>query len=79
MGYIGSLIENCIASSLFILKQKSIKHFGIFFDDDKRNVDFLINTIEGVVIPVEVGVGKKSKKQISKAIRKYNSSYGIII
>lgn len=77
--YMGSLIENYVASSLFRLKQKSIKNFGIFFDDDKGNVDFLIYTIDGVVIPIEVGIGKKSKKQISKAIRKYNSPHGIII
>lgn len=54
-------------------------NFGIFFDGEKEGVDFLINTIDGRIIPIDVGIGKKNKKQISKAIKRYKADYGIIV
>lgn len=77
--YFGLLLENFVGASLFKFKQKSRMNFGIFFDGEKEGVDFLINTIDGKIIPIEVGIGKKNKRQISKAIKRYDSSHGIII
>lgn len=77
--YFGLLLENFVGASLFKLKQKSRMNFGIFFDGEKEGVDFLINTIDGRIIPIEVGIGKKNKKQISKAIKRYKADYGIIV
>lgn len=77
--YFGLLLENFIGASLFKLKNKTRMNFSIFFDVEKEGVDFLINTIDGKIIPIEVGIGKKNKRQISKAIKRYNSSHGIII
>ena len=77
--YLGFLAENLVASTLFKVKNKFKYDFGIFYDEDKGGVDFLINTLDGNVIPIEVGIGEKNKKQISKAIKKYNSEYGFVI
>ena len=38
------------------------KDFGIYYDPQKKGVDFLLNTISGDIIPIEVGIGKKDKK-----------------
>lgn len=78
--YFGILAENLVASSLFIMKEKTKSDFSIFYDSrKKKNVDFLINTLMGDIIPIEVSKGKKNKRQISDAIRHYGSDYGIVI
>lgn len=78
--YFGSLLENYVASSLFMMKEKTKRDFGIFYDSRKKsNVDFLINTIMGDIIPIEVGIGDKNKRQIKNAMNKYNSDFGIVI
>ena len=75
--YKGILLENIVASNFF--NNKNIK-FNIFYDNNKkRNVDFIIQQGFNKPIPVEVGIGKKDKKQIAYAIKKYNANYGIII
>lgn len=78
--FLGILAENLVASSLFKMKKKSMRDFGIFYDPrTKNNVDFLINSILGEIIPIEVGIGKKNKKQITNAMNHYDSNYGIVI
>ncbi len=78
--YFGSLFENYVAASLYMMKEKTKRDFTIFYDSRKKcNVDFLINTIIGDIIPIEVGIGSKNKRQIKNAMRKYNSDYGIVI
>lgn len=78
--YFGILAENLVASSLFIMKEKTKSDFGIFYDSRKENnVDFLINTVMGDIIPIEVGFAKKNKRQISDAIRHYGCEHGIVI
>lgn len=78
--YFGSLLENYVAASLFIMKEKTKRDFGIFYDPrDKKNVDFLINTVMGDIIPIEVGIGKKNKSQIIDAMDEYRSEFGIVI
>jgi len=52
---------------------------GIFYDSQKGGVDFLLENIDGTVIPVEVGVGNKNPKQVKKAMDKYKSGYGVLI
>ena len=51
---------------------------GLFYDPKKSGVDFLVRNIDKI-IPIEVGVGKKTKSQLTKAINNYNSDYGILI
>ncbi len=76
---LGVLAENLVASYFFRLKETSNMPLGIFYDAGKNGVDFLLQSSEEGIIPVEVDVGKKDKSQITKAINKYKSEYGIII
>lgn len=52
---------------------------GIFHAPEKEGVDFLLSDITGKIIPIGVKVGNKYKRQIKKAINKYNSQYGILV
>ena len=51
----------------------------IYFDSKKAGVDFIIKDLNHKAIPIEVGIGKKNKKQIKTAIKRYDADYGIII
>ena len=54
--------------------------FNIYYDSRKKdNVDFLIQRCFENPIPIEVGIGKKTKRQVKNAIEAYDSSHGIII
>ena len=66
----GVLLENLIASYLFKLKETTRRPKG---------VDFLLYDYSGKIIPIEVGLGKKGRSQIKKAIRTYHSDYGLVI
>ena len=77
--FLGSLAENLVASTFFKMKKTTYKPNGIFYPPEKGGVDFLLSKINEELIPVEVGIGKKDKKQVKNAMNKYNSSYGIII
>lgn len=77
--YLGILTENLVASTLYRLKNLLNNRYAISYDSKKGGVDFIITTISGKVVPVEVGIGKKNKKQIINAINNYNADYGIII
>lgn len=74
------MLENLVASSLFNIKNNEhYFEFDIFFELGKNTVDFLIKKGFENPIPIEVGLEYKSKRQIKKAINKFNSEYGIII
>ena len=45
----------------------------------KRNVDFILQQDFKNPVPIEVGRGRKDKKQITHAINNYGVDYGIII
>jgi len=76
--YEGILLENYIASILHNFTSKNIYHY-LYYDSNKENVDFLVKKEFENPIPIEVGRGKKDKKQVKTAINKYNSPHGIII
>jgi predicted AAA+ superfamily ATPase len=42
-------------------------------------MDFLLYNANDEIVPVEVGLGQKSKKQLNNAIRKYRANHGILI
>ncbi len=75
----GSLAENMVASTFFKMKETRNLPLGIFYPTEKGGVDFLLINSKDEIIPVEVGVGKKSEYQVTKAIEKYKSEYGILI
>lgn len=75
---LSTLAETLVASSLYKLKLLRHNFIGLFYDPKKSGVDFLVKNIDKI-IPIEVGVGKKTKSQLTKAINNYNSDYGILI
>ena len=69
-----------VASSFFNLAIGGNRQLSLFYDDnEKRNVDFIIQEGFDNPIPIEVGIGKKNKKQIKNAMNRYDSDYGIVI
>jgi len=76
---LGALAENYVAAALFKMKQKSFRMMGIFFPTEKGGCDFLIKTKLDDLVPIEVGIGKKTKSQLTKAINTYDADYGILI
>lgn len=61
------------------MKETVHRPLGIFYDPAKNGVDFLLQTADDGLIPVEVGVGEKDITQINRAITRYKSEYGIVI
>jgi hypothetical protein len=49
------------------------------YPSDRNHTDFLLTKVDGECVPVEVGFGKKSKKQVLKSINKFDCDYGIIV
>ena len=78
--YLGVLLENLVASTLFYLSNEEGNYFTLYYDpEDKTNVDFVIQAEFQKAIPIEVSMGKKKKRQMASAIERYNADYGIII
>lgn len=76
---LGLFAENLTASYFFRMKETINIPTGIFYDPGKEGVDFLIRKGFEEIIPVEVSIGKKGRSQVKKAVRKYQSKYGIVI
>ena len=76
---LGVLTESLVASYFFRMKETIHRPLGIFYDPAKNGVDFLLQTADDGLIPVEVGVGEKDRTQINRAITRYKSEYGIVI
>lgn len=77
--FMGELAENMVASYFFKSKKTMKTPHGIFYAPEKEGVDFLLSDVMGEIIPVEVGIGTKDRRQIKKAINRYNSQYGIVV
>lgn len=78
--YEGILLENFVASSLFnVMNNENYFKFDTYFQLGKKSVDFILKKDFEQPIPIEVGLGKKKKGQIKRAMNKLNSHHGIII
>ena len=78
--YEGILLENFVASSLFnVMNNENYFKFDTYFQLGKKSVDFIVKKDFEQPIPIEVGLGKKKKGQIKRAMNKLNSPHGIII
>jgi predicted AAA+ superfamily ATPase len=76
---LGALGETLVGSSLFKMIKTDFSLMGLFYPPDKGSSDFLIRTNLEDLVPIEVGVGKKTKSQLVRDINKYNSDYGILV
>ena len=72
------LVENMVASTLNRISRESLESIGLFYDSKKGGVDFILKYLDDT-IPVEVGIGRKTKSQLTKAINNYNADYGILV
>ena len=72
--YIGKLLETYVAS-----RSHNLNYNIYYYDNKKKNVDFIVQRELEQPIPIEVSCGKKNKSQIKHAINSYNSPHGIII
>lgn len=72
------LAENLVASSLSRLSYESMSSVGLFYDANKKGVDFIVKHLDKI-IPIEVGIGKKTKSQLTIAKNRYNADIGILI
>ena len=77
--YLGNLAETLVASSFFKLNNTISKPNGIFTPTEKRMADFIITSFEQDKIAVEVGIGKKNKKQVKKTMNAYDCCRGLVI
>ena len=73
-----TLAETLLVSSLFKMKNERFNHIGLFYDSENKGVDVLIKDIDRI-IPIEMGIGKKTKSQLKIAINNYGSDYGILV
>ena len=76
---LSALSENYVAASLFKMQQTKFKLMGLFYPPEKKGTDFLLRTKLDDMVPIEVGIGKKTKSQLTRAINKYDSKYGVLI
>jgi len=75
----GLLLETAVASSLFRIVQTNTFALSLLYDTNKNsNVDFLLVSTTGKVIPVECGFNKK-ENQIKNAMKLYKSDIGFIV
>jgi len=54
-------------------------YLGLFYPPEKGSSDFIIRTKLDDLVPIEVGIGKKTKSQLIKDINRYNCNYGILV
>ena len=72
------LAENMVASTLKRFADESFNSLGIFYDANKKGVDFIVKIFDDIV-PIEVGVGKKTKSQLTRAKNRYSADYGVLV
>ena len=78
--YNGVLLENLVATGLFNLSNnENFINFSTFYDSQSGGADFIIQKAFEKPIPIEVGLGKKSDRQVKKSMRSCKSDYGILI
>ena len=76
---LGTLAENYVASSLFKMSKSTFRFMGLFYPTQKNTSDFLLRTKLEDIVPIEVGIGNKTKSQLVKTINLYDGKYGVLI
>ncbi len=75
---LATLSETLVISAIYKLNQVLRRNLGLFYDPNKKGVDFLVKDFDRI-IPIEVGIGKKTKSQLKIAMNNYKSDYGILV
>jgi len=61
------------------MSKTDFPYLGLFYPPDKGSSDFIIRTKLDDLVPIEVGIGKKTKSQVKKDMVKYDCKYGILV
>jgi predicted AAA+ superfamily ATPase len=69
--------ESLVASGLRKLAGSRI--CGLFYDPADGGADFLLQRADGVIVPVEAGLGEKGDRQAAASMRRYGSKHGITV
>lgn len=73
----GKLLEDSIGAHLY--REFVLRGVGIIrYDSAQSGADFILQIGNSKKIVIEIGLGKKDKKQAISTMRKINSNYGII-
>jgi predicted AAA+ superfamily ATPase len=76
---LGTLAETLVANGLYKMIKLDFHAMGLFYPPDKSSSDFIIRTKLDDMVPIEVGVGKKTKKQLLNDINKYDCKFGVLV
>ncbi|MCL2115399.1 MAG: AAA family ATPase [Methanobrevibacter sp.] len=76
---LGTLAETLVANGLYKMIKLDFPFMGLFYPPDKNSSDFIIRTKLDDMVPIEVGVGKKTKKQLKNDINKYDCEFGVLV
>ena len=76
---LSALAETLVANGMYKMIKLDFHAMGLFYPPDKNSSDFISRTKLDDMVPIEVGVGKKSKKQLINDINKYDSNFGVLI
>ena len=76
---LGALAETLVANGMHKMIKLDYPAMGLFYPPDKNSSDFIIRTKLDDMVPIEVGVGKKTKKQLINDIAKYDSKFGVLV
>jgi len=61
------------------MSKTQFRFMGLFYPLEKKSSDFLLRTKLEEIVPIEVGIGNKTKSQLVKTMNDYDSEYGILI
>ncbi len=80
--FLGTMLETLVASYLKRVIDVMNLPYGLFYDANKRGVDFILeHTLTGERIPIEVSssIKKEDFSKMESAITRYKSKFGIIV
>lgn len=74
----GNLLEDLVG--LYMYREFITKRLADFtYNAGKGHSDFMLQTKSGTRIPIEVGVGKKSARQVLVTMKETSCTYGIVL
>jgi len=74
----GELLEDLVG--LYMYREFVTKRLASFtYNAGEGHADFILQTTAGARIPIEVGLGKKTVRQVVTTMKEVKSTYGIVI
>ena len=73
----GSLLEDVVAFYLYLFSKK--RGYSLGYEPKKGGADFVLVSPYLDKIVIEVGLGKKSSKQVLKSMERLGASNGVVV